>query len=104
MESVEAITGTDYLDDFDLGRFDRLIDIGGSNGEKALTILKRYPQMQALVFDRPQVIDNATAYWHDKVDAELLARKQFPLLTPSAISISLSLSSTVWEIHRLKKY
>lgn len=77
MESVEAITGTDYLDDFDLSRFDRLIDIGGSNGDKALTILKRYPHMQALVFDRPQVVENAAAYWHDKVDAELLARVTF---------------------------
>lgn len=77
MESVEALTGTDYLDDFDWSRFDRLIDVGGSNGSKALSILMRYPKMQALVFDRPQVIENAVANWHGKLDAQLLARVGF---------------------------
>lgn len=77
MESVESLTGTDYLDDFDWSRFERLVDIGGSNGSKALAILKRHPQMHALVFDRPQVTENAVAYWRDRVDAELLARVSF---------------------------
>jgi hypothetical protein len=77
MMSVEALTGTDYLYDFDWGRFDRLIDIGGSNGSKALTILKRNPQMRGLVFDRPHVVESASEYWRDKVDAVLLARVTF---------------------------
>lgn len=77
MESVEALTGTDCLDDFDWSSFDRLIDVGGSNGSKAIAILKRNPQMRALVFDRPQVIENATAAWRHKVDAKLLARITF---------------------------
>ena len=77
MESVDALTGTDYLDDFDWGRFERLVDVGGSNGKKSLAILKRHPKLEALVFDRTQVIENATAYWHDKVDANILARATF---------------------------
>lgn len=77
MESVEALTGTDYLDDFDWGRFERLIDVGGSNGSKALAILKRNPRLKALVFDRPQVIENAAADWRDKIDEDLLARVTF---------------------------
>lgn len=77
MASVEAITGTNYLDDFDWGRFERLVDVGGSNGSKALAILKRHPHMRALVFDRPQVIENAIADWRGKVDAKLLARITF---------------------------
>lgn len=77
MESVEALTGTEYLDDFDWSRYERLIDVGGSNGSKTLAILKRHPQMRALVFDRPQVIENAADYWRDKVDTELLARVTF---------------------------
>lgn len=77
MESVEVLTGIDYLDDFDWGRFERLIDVGGSNGSKALAILKRHPQMRALVFDRPQVVENAADEWRDKVDAELLERVTF---------------------------
>jgi hypothetical protein len=77
MESVEALTGTGYLKDFDWSRFDRLIDVGGSNGSKALAILKNHPQMTALVFDRPQVIENAAVSWRDKVDSDLLHRVTF---------------------------
>lgn len=77
MESVEALTGVDYLDDFDWGRFERLIDVGGANGSKALSIIKRHPGLKALVFDRPQVIEGAAANRHDKIDAELLARVTF---------------------------
>lgn len=77
MESVEAFTGTDYLYDVDWGRFNRLIDIGGSNGSKALTILKQNPMLEALVFDRPQVIENAAADWRGKIDEELLERVSF---------------------------
>lgn len=77
MESVEALTGIDYLHDFDWGRFDRLIDVGGSNGSKALAILKRNPKLNALVFDRPQVIENAAVDWRGKIDAELLERVSF---------------------------
>ena len=77
MESVEALTGTDYLGDFDWGRFDCLIDVGGSNGSKALTILKHFPKLQALVFDRPQVVENAMDNWHDKIDVDILNRISF---------------------------
>ncbi|MEW8624903.1 MAG: methyltransferase [Candidatus Thiodiazotropha sp.] len=77
MTSVEALTGTDYLEDFDWSRFDRLIDVGGSNGSKAISILKRNPHMHALVFDRQQVIENAVADWRDKIDSELLDRLSF---------------------------
>jgi len=77
MKSVEALTGVSYLDDFNWGYFDRLIDVGGSNGSKALAILKSHPQMRALVFDRPQVAERAAAEWQDKVPEELLARVTF---------------------------
>jgi hypothetical protein len=77
MASVEALTGTDYLHDFDWGRFDRLIDVGGSNGSKALTILKQNPNLKAVVFDRPQVIKQAVEEWADKMEADLLERLTF---------------------------
>lgn len=76
MESVEALTGVDYLDDFDWSRFDRLIDVGGSNGAKTKAILERYPNLEAIVFDRPKVIEKAVDYWRGK-DHEALARMSF---------------------------
>ncbi len=77
MESVQALTGTGYLDDFDWSRFERLIDVGGSNGSKALAILQRHPRMHALIFDRQQVVEQAVAAWRGKIAAELQTRITF---------------------------
>ena len=77
MDSVAALSGDAYLRDFDWGRFDRIIDVGGSTGSKSLAILRLHPQLRAVVFDRPNVITTARAYWQDKVDADLLFRLEF---------------------------
>lgn len=63
MDSVEALTGDSFATDFDWGRFERIIDVGGSRGAKSLAILKRRPKLTALVVDRPQVIVEAERYW-----------------------------------------
>jgi hypothetical protein len=63
MDSVEALTGDSFATDFDWGRFERIIDVGGSRGAKALAILQRHPQLSALVVDRAQVIAEAQTYW-----------------------------------------
>jgi len=63
MDSVEALTGDSFAIDFDWGCFERIIDVGGSRGTKSLAILKRHPQLTALVIDRPQVIAEAEQYW-----------------------------------------
>lgn len=40
---------------FDLSRFHRLIDLGGASGHLGEAVRERYPQMQAQVFDLPEV-------------------------------------------------
>jgi hypothetical protein len=77
MDSVEALTGDSFAADFDWGRFDRIIDVGGSKGRKSLAILKRYPHLTALVFDRNQVIQTAASYWVGKESPALLSRLSF---------------------------
>jgi hypothetical protein len=77
MDAVEALTGSDYLQDFDWSRFDRVIDVGGSQGAKALALLKTQAHMRALVFDRPPVIVAAHEAWQGKVDPAVLARVEF---------------------------
>jgi len=77
MDSVEALSGDSFATDFDWGRFERVIDIGGSKGSKAVTILKRHPHLKALVVDRLQVIRNAERYWVGKADSALLDRLSF---------------------------
>jgi len=77
MDSVEALMGDSFATDFDWGRFDRIIDVGGSKGSKSLAILKRHPQLTALVFDRNQVIQTAASYWVGKASPTLLSRLTF---------------------------
>jgi hypothetical protein len=74
MDSVEALTGSAYLEDFDWSAFDRIIDVGGSRGSKSVAILKTAPNLKALVFDRPQVIEDARTNWQDKEPAQLVER------------------------------
>lgn len=63
MNCVEALSGDSFATDFDWSRFRRVVDVGGSNGTKAAAILKRHPNLRAVVVDRPPVIHNARAYW-----------------------------------------
>jgi acetylserotonin N-methyltransferase len=42
---------------FDLSRFHRLIDLGGASGHLAEAVHERYPQIQAQVFDLPEVAE-----------------------------------------------
>lgn len=77
MDEVESLTGLDYLQDFDWSGFTRLIDVGGSKGAKTLTILQQNPQLQAVVFDRPQVIVAGEAYWRSQGAESLLNRVEF---------------------------
>lgn len=77
MDSVEALTGDSFATDFDWGRFDRIIDIGGSKGSKSIAILKRHPHLKALVVDRAQVIAGAVQYWEHREEQSLLERMSF---------------------------
>ena len=77
MASVEALTGLDYLHDFNWNRFERIIDVGGSRGDKAIAILMANPHLRALVFDREQVIEGADGYWRDKLEPALFERVAF---------------------------
>lgn len=77
MDSVEALGGDSFASDFDWQRFERIIDVGGSQGSKSLSIIKRHPHMQALVVDLEDVIKGAAEYWKDKVDHAVLSRMDF---------------------------
>jgi hypothetical protein len=63
MDSVEALIGDSFALDFDWGRFERVIDVGGSRGRKSFAILARHPHLRALVVDRAQVVEEAARYW-----------------------------------------
>jgi acetylserotonin N-methyltransferase len=47
---------------FDLGRFRTLVDLGGATGHLALAACEHYPEMRAMVFDLPGVIERVRQY------------------------------------------
>lgn len=47
---------------FDLSRFHRLVDLGGATGHLAVAACRRYPTLQAVVFDLPQALTVAREY------------------------------------------
>lgn len=63
MDSVESLAGEAFAGDFAWSRFARVIDLGGARGSKSLAILRRHPQLSALVVDRPATIAEARRYW-----------------------------------------
>ena len=77
MEAVENLTEASFLEDFDWGAFERIIDVGGSRGSKSIAILRAFPKLRAVVFDRPQVIEAARRHWIGKLTDALLARIEF---------------------------
>lgn len=77
MDSVEALAGDSFARDFDWGRFERVIDVGGSRGGKSVAILKRHPHLQALVVDRARLVRDAEQYWIGREAPTLLARLSF---------------------------
>jgi hypothetical protein len=77
MDSVEALSGDSFARDFDWGRFERVIDIGGSTGSKSLAILKQHSHLKALVVDRAQVVREAEQRWTGREAPALLARVSF---------------------------
>ncbi len=63
----EAMTGVHgretqaMLDAYDFAGIGTLADIGGGNGEVIASVLKRYPAMRGVLFDRPAVVQRAGA-------------------------------------------
>lgn len=77
MDSVEALSGDSFARDFDWGRFERVIDMGGSTGSKSVAILKRHSQLRALVVDRSHIVRGAERHWNERAPREVLARLRF---------------------------
>ena len=77
MDTVEALSGDTFAQDFDWKRFERVIDVGGSKGSKSVAILKRHSHLKALVVDRAQVVRDAEQHWAGREAPALLARLSF---------------------------
>jgi acetylserotonin O-methyltransferase len=53
MHGLGRISSPHVIAAFDLGRFRRLVDLGGATGHLAIAACERYPDLKAKVFDLP---------------------------------------------------
>lgn len=71
MSSFSAIDSEAILGAYDFSGIRRLADVGGGHGTLLAAILQRYPQMEGVLYDLPEVVEgaNLTGY-HDRVRVE----------------------------------
>ncbi len=56
MNGQGRISSPRVVSAFDLGRFTRLVDLGGATGHLAIAACKRYPNLRATVFDLAEAV------------------------------------------------
>jgi hypothetical protein len=57
MLSAHTMASNSLLESYSLDRYATFADIGGGSGEATTKVLKRYPHINAVVFDLPHVIE-----------------------------------------------
>jgi acetylserotonin O-methyltransferase len=58
MHGLGRLSSPRVVSAFDLSRFRKFIDLGGATGHLAIAACERYPQLSAILFDLPRVIDS----------------------------------------------
>jgi hypothetical protein len=56
MVDMGMTVGTPPIHAYDFSGVSRLVDVGGGHGQLAREVLRRYPEMEGVVYDRPGVI------------------------------------------------
>ncbi len=59
MHGYGLISSPQVVAAFDLSKYRTLVDLGGATGHLAIAACERYPQMRAIVFDLPDVVNLA---------------------------------------------
>jgi ubiquinone/menaquinone biosynthesis C-methylase UbiE len=62
MADLTRLVTPGVLAAYDFGRIDRLMDVGGGSGELIGAIARKYPEIQAIVFDLPRCMETANAH------------------------------------------
>jgi acetylserotonin O-methyltransferase len=61
MHGLGVLSSPKVVEAFDLSSYRKLADLGGATGHLAIAACERHPNLSALVFDLPQVIEAARA-------------------------------------------
>jgi acetylserotonin O-methyltransferase len=57
MHGLGLLSSPQVVSAFDLSRFKTFVDLGGATGHLAIAACERYPEIKAILFDLPRVID-----------------------------------------------
>lgn len=87
---------------FDLAGYRRVVDLGGATGHLAMAIAERYPEMEAAVFDLPEVIEYAREFTADS-RVELLAGDFFADALPEADLYTLGRILHDWSEDKIER-
>lgn len=89
--------GAAALAAYDLSGVRRLVDVGGGQGHLVAAVLDRYPGVEAVVFDRPDVVAGAPAVVGGR--AEAVGGNFFTAVPPGADCYVLSSVLHDWKDH-----
>lgn len=87
---------------FDLAGYRRVVDLGGATGHLAMAIAERYPEMEAAVFDLPEVIEYAREFTAGS-GVELLAGDFFADALPEADLYTLGRILHDWSEDKIER-
>lgn len=59
MESIHGVESRQMLSAYDFSEFKTLVDLGGGNGSLLIEVLKKHPELTAILFDQEHVVDAA---------------------------------------------
>src|ERR1700693_2091888 len=62
MHGLGVLSSPKVVEAFDLSQFRRIVDLGGATGHLAIAACERNPDLRAVVFDLPGVIESARVY------------------------------------------
>jgi acetylserotonin N-methyltransferase len=62
MHGLGVLSSPKIVGAFDLSQFRRMVDLGGATGHLAIAACEQNPDLRAVVFDLPGVIESARAY------------------------------------------
>jgi hypothetical protein len=66
MTETAELSGSIFVNAYNFGKYQLIVDIGGGQGHLLAQILQKYQNSQAILFDQPHVVTEATALLQSK--------------------------------------
>lgn len=101
MHGYGTLSSPRVVDAFDLGRFRKLVDLGGATGHLAMAACARWPELMAVVLDLPEVVPIAREFVQGVERVEVAAGDFFRDPLPEADLFALGRILHDWDEARI---